>query len=96
MNHEFFVFATLGKRFFSDIETDDGSVQKDVQLEQHEEAQPKKKAKGLDFARPGEPLGRNAPQAVTDNSGGSQRMVGTRRWRDGRSARPGKQNESSH
>ena len=67
-------------------------MQKDGQLEQHEEAKPKKKAKGLDLvsggvsckqtsavlcdlwhhsqvlhARPGEPLGRYAAQAVTDN-----------------------------
>ena len=67
-------------------------MQKDGQLEQHDEAKPKKKGKGLDLvscgmsckrtsavlcdlwhhsqvlhARPGEPLGRNAAQAVTDN-----------------------------
>ena len=67
-------------------------AKKDVQPEQHEEAQPKKKAKGLDLvsggenckqtsavlcglwhnsqvfnAQPGEALGRNAAQAVTDN-----------------------------
>ena len=46
-------------------------------------------------ARPREPLGRNAAQAVTDNVKrfAKNRMVGTRRWRSGRSARPGKQNE---
>ena len=110
-------FAIMGKRTFSDIETADESVQKDEQLEQHEEAKPKKKTKGLDLvsggvnckqtsavlcvwwhqtqalnARPGEPLGRNAAQAVTDNV----KRFATRRWKSGRNARPGKQNERSH
>ena len=75
----------MGKRTCSDMETADESVQKDVQLEQHEEAQPKRKAKGFDLvkqvrcfvicgttsqvlhARPGDALGRNAAQAVTDS-----------------------------
>ena len=82
----------MGKRTCSDMETADGSVQKDVQPEQHEEAQPKRKAKGFDLvsvganckqtsavlcdlwhnfqvlhARPGDALGRNAAQAVTDS-----------------------------
>ena len=33
----------MGKRTCSDIETSDESVQKDEQLEQHEEAKPKKR-----------------------------------------------------
>ena len=82
----------MGKRTCSDMETADESVQKDVQPEQHEEAQPKRKAKGFDLvsgganwkqtcavlcdlwhnfqvlhARPGDALGRNAAQAVTDS-----------------------------
>ena len=43
----------MGKRTCSDMETADESVQKDVQPEQHEEAQPKKKAKGLDLVSGG-------------------------------------------
>ena len=39
----------MGKRICSDIENADELVQNDVQLEQHEEAHPKKKAKGLEL-----------------------------------------------
>ena len=112
----------MGKRTCSDMETADESVQKDLSLEQHEKAQPKKTAKGLDLvsgranckqtstvpcdlwhhsqvlnALPGEPFGKNAAQAVTDNvKRFAKNMRGTRRWRSGRSARPGKHNETSH
>ena len=43
----------MGKRTCSDMETADESVQKDVQPEQHEEAQPKRKAKGFDLVSGG-------------------------------------------
>ena len=46
--HDLFVLTIMGKRTCSDMETADESAQKDVQLEQHEEAQPKQKANGLD------------------------------------------------
>ena len=49
----FFLLAIMGKHTCSDMETADESVQKDVQLQQHEEAQPKKKAKGLDLVSGG-------------------------------------------
>ena len=53
LTHEFFVLTIMGKRTCSDMEIADESVQKDVQPEQHEEAQPKKKANGLDFVSGG-------------------------------------------
>ena len=43
----------MGKRTCSYIETGDESVQKDEQLEQHEEAKTRKKAKGLDLVSGG-------------------------------------------
>ena len=43
----------MGKRTCSDMETADESVQKDMQPEQHEEVQAKKKANGLDLVSGG-------------------------------------------
>ena len=45
--------AIVRKRICSDIETADESVQKDEQLEQHEEAKPKNEAKALDLVSGG-------------------------------------------